>query len=85
MSIFEALMLICFGISWPVSIVKSIRTKVVAGKSPLFMGILIAGYCCGIIHKVVYAFDWIIFLYMLNLVLVSIDLALYYRYSNRTL
>ncbi|HPQ43210.1 MAG TPA: hypothetical protein PKZ42_03200 [Syntrophales bacterium] len=80
MSIFEAMMLICFGVSWPISIAKSIRTKVVSGKSPLFMGVLCFGYACGITHKLLYSMDWIILLYILNLILVSIDLTLYYRY-----
>jgi hypothetical protein len=80
MSIFEALMLLCFGVSWPISIAKSVRTKVVAGKSPLFMAILCIGYMSGIVHKALYSLDWIIALYALNLILVATDLALYYRY-----
>ena len=82
MSIYEAIMLICFGLSWPISITKSLRTKIVAGKSPLFMIILLAGYTSGLIHKFKYSPDWIIFLYALNLVMVSIDLSLYYKYKN---
>jgi hypothetical protein len=75
-------MLLCFGISWPVSIAKSIRTKTVAGKSPVFMGIVIAGYGFGIIHKVLYSFDWVTYLYGLNLILVAIDMSLYFKYSK---
>lgn len=73
-------MLVCFGISWPISIAKSLRTKVVAGKSPLFMAILCLGYMSGIVHKLFFNMDWIICLYVLNLFLVSFDLFLYYRY-----
>jgi hypothetical protein len=80
MSVFEAVMLICFGVSWPVSITKAIRTKVVVGKSPLFMTIVCFGYVAGIIHKLLYSRDWITALYALNLVMVAIDLILYYRY-----
>ena len=82
MSIFEATMLICFGMSWPISIAKSLRTKVVAGKSPLFMVLLCFGYLCGIIHKLLYSMDWVILLYTLNMVLVAIDLSLYFRYRG---
>ena len=39
-SVWEVLFLLCFAISWPVSIAKSLRTKVVIGKSPLFMSLL---------------------------------------------
>lgn len=80
MSIFEAIMLICFGISWPFSIAKAIRTKVVSGKSAMFMAILCVGYSSGIIHKLVYSFDWIIVLYISNLIMVAFDLYLYFRY-----
>ncbi|HOD99700.1 MAG TPA: hypothetical protein PLD40_00360 [Kiritimatiellia bacterium] len=83
MSIFEAGMLICFGISWPISIAKSIRTKVVVGKSPLFMAILCLGYASGIAHKWLYSRDPVIALYTLNLLLVATDLALYFKYLPR--
>jgi len=80
MSIFEALMLLCFGLSWPVSIAKALRTKTVSGKSPLFMIIICIGYLSGILHKVLYALDWVILLYIANAMMVTIDLVLYYRY-----
>ena len=83
MSVFEITMLVCFGVSWPISIAKAVRTRVVLGKSPLFMGIICLGYGCGIIHKVVYAMDGVIVLYILNLILVAVDLALYLRYRPR--
>jgi len=82
MSVFEAAMLICFGISWPVSIIKSLRTRVVVGKSPLFMVIVCVGYMSGIIHKAVYSPDWIVGLYCLNMALVAVDLALYVKFSR---
>ncbi|MFW6245533.1 MAG: hypothetical protein ACOC36_06570 [Fibrobacterota bacterium] len=84
MSVFEAAMLVCFGISWPISIAKALRTRTVSGKSPLFMTIVIAGYTSGVLHKLLFSRDWVILLYATNLVLVSIDLMLYYRYSRRT-
>lgn len=80
---FEAGMLICFGISWPMSIAKSLRTKHVAGKSPLFMGIVDLGYVSGILHKIFYRPDWVIWLYVLNFAMVSFDLFLYFRYSAK--
>lgn len=82
MSPFEAVMLICFGASWPVSIAKTLRTKVVAGKSPLFMIIIFVGYLSGVTHKILYSMDWLVWLYVLNMVMVSIDLSLYLHYSR---
>jgi len=76
-------MLICFGISWPISIVKALRTKTVAGKSPLFMIIVMAGYASGIVHKLLYSYNWVIALYALNLIMVGVDLVLYIRYRKK--
>jgi len=83
MSIFEMLMLVCFGLSWPFSIEKTLRTRNVNGKSPLFMGIVIAGYACGILHKIFFAMDWVIVLYIVNLLLVFADFSLYFRYRKQ--
>ena len=82
-SIFEALMLVCFGIGWPVSILKALRTQEVKGKSPLFMGIIWLGYLSGIIHKLTQSPDPVIALYIFNLIMISIDLLLYVRYRPR--
>jgi hypothetical protein len=73
----------CFGLSWPVSIAKALRTKVVAGKSPLFMAIVCFGYLSGIVHKALYSFDWIVALYVVNFAFVAFDLFLYFLYSRR--
>ena len=79
-SFFEILMLICFAVSWPVSIYKALKTKQVKGKSPYFMIIIIIGYAFGIINKVLYDFDIVTFLWAFNMLLVSVDLFLYYKY-----
>jgi hypothetical protein len=83
MSWLEALMLICFGLSWPMSIWKALRTKTVAGKCPIYMAIVCVGYFSGILHKLVYNLDWIVFLYALNMGMVALDLSLYLHYSRR--
>ena len=85
MSFFEALMLICFGAAWPASIYKSYVSRSVEGKSLMFMVIVETGYISGTLHKFFYSFDMVIWLYIMNLVLVAIDICLYarnYRYSK---
>jgi hypothetical protein len=82
MSIFETIMLVCFGASWPISIEKTLRTKRVDGKSSRFMLVVCAGYVSGIIHKVLYNRDWVTVLYAVNLLLVAADCALYFRYKK---
>ena len=81
MSIFEALMLICFGISWPISIAKTLRTRITVGTSKLFLVIVIVGYACGIVHKVLYKPDWVLALYAINMALVATELVLCLRYN----
>ena len=78
--LWEILMLLCFAISWPVSIIKALRTKIVKGKSPFFMMIIILGYAFGITNKIINNFDVVTFLWAFNMVLVSVDLFLYYKY-----
>lgn len=84
MSIFEIGMLVAFGFSWPISISKALRTKKVAGKSPLFMIIIMLGYVSGILHKIINTpDDFVLWLYVLNLLMVGFDLFLYLRYRTK--
>lgn len=82
MHLFEALMLVCFGISWPLSIAKAIRTRHVRGKSCLFMGVIALGYVFGILNKVLQGYDLVLWLYVFNLVMVLTDMALYVRFRH---
>lgn len=82
MSIYEILMLICFGASWPFAVLKTYKTKNVKGKSVLFLSLILIGYICGIIHKCIYKPDAVVWLYVLNLILVGTDLLLWFRYRN---
>lgn len=83
MSIFEALMMLGFGLAWPCNIYKSVKTKTAAGKSFAFMVTIELAYLCGVIHKVFYNFDAVIWLYVANFIMVFIDLMLMLR--NRKL
>ena len=81
-SIFEALMMISFGVSWPLSIYKTIKVKNPSGKSVAFLYLIIFGYLSGIVSKIVGGHvDWVIALYALNALMVGTDLVLvcYYR------
>jgi hypothetical protein len=79
MSIFEIIMLLCFGLAWPFSIYKSWKSRETNGKSVLFLFIVVVGYLAGILHKLLYSRDGVVFLYLLNSLMVSADIALYYR------
>ena len=82
--ILELIMLICFGISWPVSVCKSLRTKSTSGKSVIFMLAVIVGYLAGIASKIVGAqINYVLFMYCLNLLMVSVDLGVYFLNKRR--
>ena len=81
MSIFEAGMMACFGVSWPIAAYKTYRAKSVSGKSFTFECLILTGYVCGIIHKVFYYYDWVIWLYIINMLFILIDMGLYIRYK----
>jgi hypothetical protein len=83
MSPFEIVMLLCFGAAWPFSIYKSYTSRQNAGKSLVFLYVVLAGYVSGVLHKLLYSFDKVIYLYMLNGLMVLTDIVLYYR--NRQL
>ena len=83
MSIFEAMMLICFGLSWPINIHKSWTARTVTGKSLGFLLVVEVGYICGMINKVITNFDFVFFLYLLNFLMVGTEVCLYFR--NRKL
>lgn len=72
-------MLICFGMAWPFSIIKSFKSKSTNGKSIVFLIVLIIGYVAGIINKILYSNDIVLYLYILNLSMVSIDAILWFR------
>lgn len=80
-------MLFAFGFSWPFAIARTYRAKRVDGKSPVFMMIVLVGYLLGIAaHLVEGTKLWLCWVYLLDMALVSTDLALYFHYSrkNRT-
>lgn len=79
MSIFEIIMLICFGAAWPASIYKSYKSREAGGKSIIFLYAVLIGYLSGILHKIIFSYDKVIFLYILNGLMVLIDILLYYR------
>ena len=82
MSIFEIAMLLCFGAAWPFSIYKTLQCRDVRGKSILFLLIVLLGYLFGILHKMFYNYDKVVYLYLFNGLMVATEIALYVRYKR---
>ncbi len=77
--IFEIIMLLCFGAAWPFSVYKSFKSKSSKGKSIIFLFVIFTGYISGILNKIFYIYDKVIYLYALNSCLVLLDIILFYR------
>ena len=77
--VLEAAMLICFGISWPLSVVKNIKAHSAKGMSPAFILLIMSGYVAGITAKVLSgAINYVLAVYILNLAIVSVNLVIYF-------
>lgn len=84
----EALMILCFGLSWPISIKKSYTSRTAKGKSLFFEVFIWIGYIFGIVRKFMLLNqnpdqEWLFYLalafYFLNIIEISIDMLLYFR------
>lgn len=76
--IFEIIMLACFGMSWPISVYKSLTSHSTKGKSVVFIIAIIIGYLSGIAGKLMSGqVNYVLILYIVNLCMVSLDLGLY--------
>lgn len=79
--ILEIIMVVSFGFSWPMNVIKSYKARTTKGKSLGFLLFIFFGYICGIASKLLSpTFKWyVLFFYVLNLIMVGADLVLYYR------
>ncbi len=83
----EIIMVVSFGASWPLNVMKSYKARTTKGKSLGFLYLIFFGYIAGIISKLLneaymasFADKWyVLFFYLLNLIMVGIDLILYAR------
>lgn len=77
----EIIMVVSFGMSWPLNVVKSYKTRTTKGKSLGFLVLIFFGYICGIASKLLApSFKWyVLFFYVLNFLMVGADLLLYIR------
>lgn len=85
--ILEVIMIVLFGISWPLNVIKSYNARTTKGKSLAFLILIFSGYIAGIASKFInpvymseIARKWyVLFFYFLNLGMVAADLLLYIR------
>lgn len=83
----EIIMIVSFGASWPMNVMKSYKARTAKGKSLGFLCLIEFGYVAGIIGKLMndaymadFAGKWyVLFFYVLNFLMVGTDLILYFR------
>ena len=83
----EITMIVSFGASWPLNVIKSYKARTAKGKSLAFLLLILFGYVAGIASKLInesymanFASKWyVLFFYVLNFVMVGTDTILYFR------
>ena len=83
-AILETVMLICFGLSWPINLMKAYRARTTKGTSLFFIVLIQLGYTEGIAAKLVAGqINYVLAVYIFNFVMVLGNLIVYFR--NRRL
>ncbi len=85
--LFEIIMIVSFGASWPMNVVKSWKARTAKGKSLMFLLLILFGYVAGITSKLIneaymasFAQKWyVLVFYVLNFVMVGLDTLIYFR------
>lgn len=79
-SILETAMLVCFGFSWPLNVMKAYKAKTAKGTSLPFILLIVAGYIAGITAKVITdQINYVLIAYIVNLAIVSMNIVIYFR------
>ena len=79
-SIFESIILICFGLSWPLNVIKAYKAGTAKGTSLPFILLIITGYVAGISAKLISGqINYVLIAYVLNLAIVFINVLVYFR------
>ena len=82
--ILEAGMLVCFGISWPFNIAKSLRSRTAKGKSVIYEILVVVGYFFGLAAKIILGdVNYVLIFYIVDILMVTTDIILTFR--NRRL
>ena len=78
--ILETIMLLCFGFSWPLNVIRAYKAKTTKGTSLPFIILIITGYVAGITAKILTnQINYVLIAYILNLAIVSINVVVYLR------
>ena len=76
----ETVMMVCFGCSWPLNVIKAYRARTAKSTSLPFILLIISGYIAGIFAKVLSGqITYVLIAYVVNLLMVFTHLIVYFR------
>lgn len=79
-SIFETIMLVCFGLSWPINVIKAYKARTAKATSLPFILLIFTGYIAGISSKIVSGqMNYVFVVYLINLAIVLLNIVVYFR------
>lgn len=79
-SLLEAVMMLCFGLSWPINVIKAYKARTAKGASLPFILLITFGYLAGITAKIVTGqINYVLAVYLFNLAVVALNIAVYFR------
>lgn len=79
-SVFETIMLVCFGLSWPINVIKAYKARTAKATSLPFIMLILTGYVAGICAKLISGqVNYVFAVYILNLAIVLVNVLVYFR------
>ncbi|MBQ2866666.1 MAG: hypothetical protein IJE90_09150 [Clostridia bacterium] len=81
--VLETVMLVCFGFSWPMNLIKVYKSRTAKSTSLPFILLILTGYVAGISAKIALGnINYVLVAYLLNLSIVSLNLIIYFRNAS---
>lgn len=88
--ILETIMLVCFGFSWPINLVKNYRMRSAKNISLSFLLLIWFGYVVGVAAKLIALYSpqypdpswYLLTIYIINLVMLCANIAVYFRNAH---
>jgi len=78
--ILEIIMIVSFGASWPLNLMKAYKARTAKSTSLPFILLIITGYIAGISAKLISGqINYVLIAYIINLLIVSLNVLVYFR------
>lgn len=78
--VFESIMLVCFGLSWPINVIKAYQSRTAKSTSLPFILLIFTGYIAGIMAKIItHQINYVLIVYLLNIAIVMVNIGVYFR------